>query len=275
MHAPGPPSARGRATTAAREPTTDRPGDRPGTGAVTTAVIAVVLAVTGLIAVILRSAPADDRYPPATSAPVRVMPLGDSITASPGCWRALLWRRLQQAGYRGVDFVGTQDDGGGCPGQHDPDHEGHPGFTATGIARREQLVGWAATDPPDVVLMHLGTNDVLGRRTATPALLAAYTRLVTQLRAANPEVRIVVAQIIPIGADRCRDCDTRVTELNRAIPAWADRLGTARSPISVVDQYTGFDPRRDTGDGVHPNRAGEARIADRWYPVLVAAVTGR
>ena len=33
---------------------------------------------------------------PATSAaaPVRVMPLGDSITAGPGCWRALLWNRL-------------------------------------------------------------------------------------------------------------------------------------------------------------------------------------
>ena len=43
----------------------------------------------------------------AAAAPVRVMPLGDSITGSPGCWRAVLWNRLQSTGYTNVDFVGT------------------------------------------------------------------------------------------------------------------------------------------------------------------------
>ncbi|MCO6716812.1 cellulose-binding protein, partial [Streptomyces sp. CHB19.2] len=36
-------------------------------------------------------APRANAAPYAT--PVRVMPLGDSITGSPGCWRALLWNR--------------------------------------------------------------------------------------------------------------------------------------------------------------------------------------
>ncbi len=37
--------------------------------------------------------------PPAAAAtPVRIMPLGDSITGSPGCWRSLLWNQLQNAG---------------------------------------------------------------------------------------------------------------------------------------------------------------------------------
>jgi len=39
--------------------------------------------------------------------PVRIMPLGDSITGSPGCWRALLWNRLQSTGFTDSDFVGT------------------------------------------------------------------------------------------------------------------------------------------------------------------------
>src|SRR4051794_2628057 len=36
---------------------------------------------------------------PATAATstVRIMPLGDSITAGPGCWRAMLWNKLQTA----------------------------------------------------------------------------------------------------------------------------------------------------------------------------------
>src|SRR5262249_56195964 len=65
--------------------------------------------------------------------PTRIMPLGDSITAGPGCWRALLWDRLQQTGYTNVDFVGTQSSGG-CTVPFDTDHEGHPGMSATGIA---------------------------------------------------------------------------------------------------------------------------------------------
>ena len=45
--------------------------------------------------------------PVAVSA-TRVMPLGDSITGSPGCWRALLWQRVQNAGLGSrLDFVGT------------------------------------------------------------------------------------------------------------------------------------------------------------------------
>ncbi len=36
------------------------------------------------------------------------MPLGDSITGNPGCWRALLWNRLQTNGFTNIDFVGTQ-----------------------------------------------------------------------------------------------------------------------------------------------------------------------
>jgi len=52
----------------------------------------------------------------AASAPLRIMPLGDSITGSSGCWRALLWQKLQQTGYTNIDMVGTSRlRGAGCP----------------------------------------------------------------------------------------------------------------------------------------------------------------
>ncbi|WP_249350481.1 cellulose binding domain-containing protein [Microbispora sp. H10836] len=207
------------------------------------------------------------------AAPVKIMPLGDSITAGPGCWRALLWDRLQRTGYTGIDFVGTQP-GGGCSVPHDGDHEGHGGFSATGIADNDQLPPWLAATKPDIVLMHLGTNDMWGGYIPTTTVLAAYTKLIGQMRAANPKMKIIVAQIIPMNPPSCPTCAADVVALDNAIPAWAAGLTTAQSPIVVVDQWTGFDAARDTGDGVHPNDAGFQKMADRWYPALTKVLDG-
>jgi GDSL-like lipase/acylhydrolase family protein len=112
------------------------------------------------------------------------MPLGDSITGSPGCWRAILWNMLINAGYTNIDFVGTQPPQG-CGVPYDGDNEGHGGALATGIVSQNQLPGWLAATNPGIVMMHLGANDVWsGLSTAT--ILAAYTTLITQMRANDP-----------------------------------------------------------------------------------------
>src|SRR5688572_31636067 len=98
-------------------------------------------------------------WPQQADAQTRIMPLGDSITGSPGCWRSLLWNRLQNSGQTNIDFVGTLPPQG-CGVAHDGDNEGHGGFLATNIANQNQLVGWLSSTRPDIVIMHLGTNDV-------------------------------------------------------------------------------------------------------------------
>lgn len=40
----------------------------------------------------------------------------------------------------------------------------------------------------------------------------------------------------------------------------------------MVDQYTGFDAANDLRDGVHPNAAGDTKMAAKWYPALVQAI---
>jgi cellulase/cellobiase CelA1 len=207
---------------------------------------------------------------------VRIMPLGDSITAGPGCWRAKLWNRLQASGYGGIDFVGTQSDGGGCnPGySYDFDHEGHGGYSATGIADNNQLPPWLAAARPDVVLMHLGTNDMWGGYLTLADKLAAFTKLVGQMRAENPAVKIVVAQIIPMSAAACNTCPADVVALNNAIPGWAAGLDTARSPVAVTDLWTGYDAVADNVDGVHPNDTGFRKMADAWYSVVARMLGG-
>jgi cellulase/cellobiase CelA1 len=105
-------------------------------------------------------------------------------------------------------------------------------------------------------------------------ILAAYSKLVDQMRASNANMKILVAKIIPMNPSSCPDCANRAVALNNAIPAWASGKTTAQSPIVVVDQWTGFSTSTDTYDGVHPNAAGDQKMSDKWYPALVNSLSG-
>ncbi|GIH20884.1 cellulose binding domain-containing protein [Rugosimonospora africana] len=227
---------------------------------------AVVTALALLFALVAVARPAES-----AATPTRIMPLGDSITGSPGCWRALLWNRLQSAGYTNIDFVGTLPPQG-CGVAYDGDNEGHGGFLATNIANQNLLPGWLSATRPDIVLMHLGTNDVWSN-IAPATILAAFGTLIDQMRASNPAMKVLVAQILPMNPSSCPDCAARVVAFNSQVPAWANAKSTAASPIIVVDQWTGFDDSTDTGDGVHPNDSGNLKMSNRWYPPLAALLS--
>lgn len=229
----------------------------------------IVLLLAGMAAIgVIAAAPRSE-----AATPVRVMALGDSITGSPGCWRALLWQKLQQNGHTNVDMVGTLP-AQGCGIAHDGDNEGHGGFLVTNVADQNQLVGWLAASKPDVVMMHFGTNDVWSNR-PTDQILAAYSKLVDQMRASNPNMKILVAKIIPVAPSTCAECPARTVALNNAIPGWAAAKTTSASPITVVDQWTGWVPATDTYDGVHPSDpAGITKMANVWYPALTAVLNG-
>ncbi len=124
------------------------------------ATVATVCAVA-LTLLMIRPATAQTRM----ADPVRIMALGDSITGSPGCWRALLWQKLQAAGYTNTDFVGTLPTQG-CGFVYDGENEGHGGYLATNIANQSLLPGWLAATDPDVVIMHLArtTSGAASRR---------------------------------------------------------------------------------------------------------------
>ena len=205
---------------------------------------------------------------------VRVMPLGDSITAAPGCWRAYLWTQLQAAGVTNIDFVGTSTDRSGCGFAFDEDHEGHSGFAITGIADQNQLPPWLTATNPNIVIVHLGTNDMWGHFIPLQTKLAAFTKLIGQMRANNPNMKIIVAQIIPMDPSSCTTCNADVIEFNNALPAWAASLTTAQSPITLVDQFTGFDLAADSVDRVHPVDSGFRKMAAKFFPAVTAALNG-
>jgi lysophospholipase L1-like esterase len=192
------------------------------------------------------------------------MPIGDSITQGnieTDSYRRPLWRLLQQAG-QNVDFVGSQRDNNGGPPpstDFDPDHEGHWGWRTDQVLA--VIAGSAVSHQPDVALVHLGSNDIFAGQDDA-GTLQELAGIVERLRAANPSVRVLLAQIIPSTRP---GRDAQIARLNAAIPGLAARLSTTASPVVAVDQYTGFDAARETRDGTHPNPAGEAKMADRWF----------
>ncbi|MDT7786156.1 MAG: hypothetical protein QOF58_4575 [Pseudonocardiales bacterium] len=185
---------------------------------------------------------------------VRVMPLGDSIThgfSTPGGYRVELWRR------HAVDFVGSASNGPVGLGDHD--HEGHSGF------RIDQLdagiVTWVRRANPRTVLLHAGTNDLDQKHdvASAPARLGA---LVDRIHSLAPLAEVFVAQITPVPDDAA--FEARVRAFNAALPAVVAQRGPR---THLVDMHTGFTAA-DLDDGLHPNAAGYAKMADRWAAAL-------
>ncbi|CAI4214070.1 unnamed protein product [Parascedosporium putredinis] len=197
---------------------------------------------------------------------LRYMPFGDSITDY-GCWRPWLAEKLKADGHT-LDFVGGRRAEAECDGlDYDRDHEGHPGFQAVDIVKDNQLAGWLADNPADIITMHLGTVDIVRSSTKADVILQAYDALVDAMREHNPAMRIIVSQIIPFPAN-----DGLVQALNAAIPAWAESRNTTESPLWLVDQYTGFSGTADLYDGLHPSESGDVKISEAFYPAMLQAI---
>jgi lysophospholipase L1-like esterase len=194
--------------------------------------------------------------------PLRVMPLGDSITmgigsATTSSYRVDLQNRLRRAGLS-VDFVGSQRDG--SPATADLDHEGHSGWTIARLAA--QADGWLATYRPDAVLLQTGTNDM---RTAAASVGAAdrLSALIDQIRAVVPAADIFVAKITGTRSSNAAAQQKRTEAFNTRVPGIVAGRG---AHVHLVDQSSVRNI--DIRDGLHPNDFGYAKMSWNWYRAL-------
>jgi hypothetical protein len=216
---------------------------------------------------------------PAGGQVLQILPLGDSITQADidhFGYRYRLWAKLLDAGVT-FDFIGSENlNFFGNPswpsigGQSfDSDHEGHWGWEANeildGRVGEGNLATWLKGYTPDVVLMHLGTNDALHADT-TQSTVQELEQVIQILQADNPAVTILMAILIPSTDPEA----WRIPPVNAEIPAIARRMQTPTSTIVVVDQWTGFDTSTDMYDPWHPNAAGEEKMAQNWFEALLA-----
>ncbi|GGM94295.1 hypothetical protein GCM10011609_34720 [Lentzea pudingi] len=190
-----------------------------------------------------------------------VLPLGDSITAGVGssngaAYRGVLYDRLAAK----ADFVGSQRSGS-IP---DRDNEGHSGFRIDEIAAN--ATAWASTYRPDVVALHLGTNDMdRNYQTATaPDRLGA---LIDQILAANSKTTVLVSSLVPSANATTQ---ARVAEFNRRVPDVVAQRANAGKHVLFVDMAA--VTTSDLDDLLHPNDRGYAKMGNAFYDGIRKAV---
>ncbi len=199
---------------------------------------------------------------------VRVMPLGDSITkgatgSSPqGGYRDDLETQLDNADINFI-YVGEESDAVGS-------HQGINGQTSSDI--NASISGWLATTNPDIVILHIGTNDISVDR-QTSLIINDIDSIIEKIGTSR---RVILSTIIPRQDGR----DAATTTLNESITALATQKLNEGFQVTLADPNSAF---KENGswqtvymfDDLHPNNAGYGVLAGEYFDAINAnAVTG-
>lgn len=182
---------------------------------------------------------------PAQAAEIRLMMLGDSITAGYGLARAeALPARLEaalRAQGRAVRVIDA-----GVSGD----------TTAGGRARLD----WALADNPHAVIVALGGND--GLRALEPRSSRANLAAILDALAAKRLPTMLTGMLAPpnLGADYGREFAASFSDLAR------ERPGVVFYPF-LLEGVAG-DLSLNQPDGIHPNPAGVAEMVRRMLPYV-------
>jgi lysophospholipase L1-like esterase len=216
----------------------------------------------------------------ASGVPIRILPLGDSITQADmdhHSYRYYLWVKLTEAEIN-FDFVGSMNRNLGINPRwpayrgklFDRDHEGHWGWNTDHILsgypekRDERLSEWLKTYTPDIALIHLGTNDALQLESAF-STANELRQIIAVLRHDNPNVIVLLAKLIPVSNPQM---NPRINELNARMDRIAEEMSNTISPIIVVDLNSQINIKQDMYDGLHPDASGEQKMAEKWFEAL-------
>lgn len=184
--------------------------------------------------------------------PLRILPLGDSITwgwqptsqenGTDG-YRAELLHELIYARYHSVSFVGTQHSGY----MYNNDNEGHSGVT---ISQLQGAMKAGLEMRPNVILLHIGTNDLARPETTEERWRDAprrLGRLLDEILKVCPDAVVLVAKIVQAQNTQTR---ANIQIFNDAVPKvvdmWVDKgFRLAVADLSIVGT-------NELIDGLHP-----------------------
>jgi len=229
--------------------------------------------------------------PNATPAPekIKIMPLGDSITngySVKGAYRNKLCDLLVEnklSDY--VDFVGSMTEGSG----YDSDNEGHSGWAIAAVPDASDIEGkgrqglttnidsWMDTYKPEIVLLQVGTNDILSLYELDKAP-ERLEKLVDKVLAKLPENgKLYLAKIPYFDAGSSmnktgknqEEINSIIDTYNAGVTAVAEKKG-----ITLVD-INGCITISDLKDGVHPTADGYAKMGTFWYKTLESEIRSR
>lgn len=233
------------------------------------------------------------------SAQLRIVCIGNSISQGKAgmksdstyeySYRPWLWEKLVRAGYK-VDMVGYHPYFFDEKADHltmkferngtafDRDNEAYYGITSDGFLNGSASADWTGSPlpkfkdrindaekgyTPDIALIHIGSNDRDSTAEQVTTTRKNIEAIIGVLRTKNPSVVVFVAKLI-----------TGWKKINGQVDDLCKGMHTKRSPVIAVDMATGFsnDPKAEgamTYDYVHPNKAGQLFMAERWYKAIM------
>jgi len=223
----------------------------------------------------------------ATAQSISVMPMGDSITQGVrgecGYRRALAQALSKNPGCA-VNFVGSRSGSGDnsnvptsvCEAQNTP-HEAIPGIRADQFL--DIIDNRISTYQPDVVLLHVGSNDIYQDETAGDTATDIH-ELLDRIYLNQPNATVVVSNVIPWSEESPdplfykpfenpnRDMFADTQQLGVGMAFLASARQSAGDAVELANVGKDFDNDLMTIDGVHPNPVGEAHIANKMLNVL-------
>jgi lysophospholipase L1-like esterase len=207
------------------------------------------------------------------------MPSGDSITVGAqstetGGYRVPLFQTATKSG-KHFTFVGPSGAGPTTvDGLPFPDaHDGHSGYVIDTIGSRKGLLPLMEPNlielTPHIVLLMIGTNDINSQLEVAqaPERLA---KLLDVVATKAPSALLVVAKLVPTRTDSLNE---QVRTYNDAVGALVSERSAAGEHIALVDMYAAFTQNSRYQDellfdGLHPNDAGYAVMAEAWYEAI-------
>lgn len=208
----------------------------------------------------------------AQTPPIRIMPLGDSITDgssfdSPdgtGGYRGPLYNSLTTAGYN-VDYIGSLTVN--STQLVEKNHEGHGGWRIDQLDTN--MAGWLGSmDAPDVVLMHIGTND-FGQGLDTVNAINRLDALILKIATLRPYTHIIVTNLMERGEPQ----NSNIQSLfNPFVEARVAAHATAGRRVYFLDMRAAV-PLSDMPDNLHPDQNGYNKMAAAWLSAIQAIIS--
>lgn len=271
-------------------------------------ILAAAVSCTAVFCIVQNKNSGDNVRVIAAEDAVKIMALGDSITdgffGADG-YRKYFYHNMAEKGYE-IDMVGAKDygswqpsytDSNGVTFEYDGDHSGYSGYaiqymtgteTRQGLLEMVQSTDMIASCNPDIVMLQIGTNDILSNY--NDGITDRLENLINViLEDMNDPDDVVFVSTIPdmdvltvydwfwsygsVRSDNTEEdfvkiIQSYVDSYNSQIKSLVTEMQTQGKPVKFADIHGVINYETDLQDGIHPNEGGYAKMGSYWTNIV-------
>ena len=247
---------------------------------------------------------------------IKIMCIGDSITdgfGNPGSYRKFLYNGLTKKGYS-IDMVGSKagwtttytDESTGESFEYDDDNTGYSAYAIKAYSGRSGIYETlketdCLSQKPDIVILQIGTNNVIDRRNQEENM-KDYDILLDYILENIPSTSMLFITTIPDVDPNRKDvyswfanyrhsddwqttydddqaeklCKAFLKKFNEDVTEKANNRKKKGQNIRAANVYSAItDVKSQLKDGVHPNEVGYKAMGEYWVKVIDEYLSGK